>query len=270
MARDIKLHCEDTGAGAPPLLFVHGYLSRGTHWQPQTDHFRARHRVVSCDLRGHGQSAPGRRPPTIELLAEDVAALLEERKLTGAVLAGHSMGCRVVLEARRLAPGRVAGLVLVDGSNIGLGDKDGALRRLEAEIAAQGFEAFARKLVESMFVEGHDPALLEEIMACGLAVPESFAHPLFRSLIGYDAERALATMDACDGPVLVLQSTAMGIDRVRRSLAPGASSPYMELVRAHCPQAIVEVIPGAGHYVHLEAPAAVNARIEAFLAGLRG
>jgi pimeloyl-ACP methyl ester carboxylesterase len=32
----------------------------------------------------------------------------------------------------------------------------------------------------------------------------------------------------------------------------------------------VEVIPGAGHYLHLEAPAAVNARIEAFLAGLPG
>lgn len=269
MARDIRLQHEDAGSGAPPLVFVHGYMGRLGFWQPQIDHFQGRHRVLACDLRGHGQTPPGSAPPRIDTLGKDVAALIEQLGLAGAVLIGHSMGCRVVLEARRQVPDRVAGLVLVDGSNMALGNEAAAHARLDAAMDAAGFAAFARALLAAMFFEGHDPAVLREVIDTGLKLPESFGRPLFHSMIAYDADEsggAVAAMRACDVPVLVVQSTAMGVDRVRRSLKPGESAPYVDLARKHLSRLQVAVVPGVGHYVQLDAPAAVNDRIGAFLA----
>ena len=109
MKRDIEpeLSYTDEGTGGPPLVLVHGLLCTRDDWRLQAERFAGSHRVVRPDLRGHGATPRGSEPLTIATLGADVAALLEALDLTGAVLAGHSLGCRVVLEARRLAPERV-------------------------------------------------------------------------------------------------------------------------------------------------------------------
>ena len=191
MTRDIKLDYDQAGQGAPPLVFVHGFAGGREQWRPQAGHFDRTNRVICLDLRGHGASARGTEELTMQTLAADVVGLLEELELSGAVLAGHSMGCRIVLEARRQAPGRIAGVVLVDGSNIGFGDKEGALARIEGEIAEKGYEDFARKLFEDMFVEGYDSALKEQVMTRARALPEETGHPLFKGIVAYDADDAV-------------------------------------------------------------------------------
>lgn len=268
MKRDIKLDHAEAGEGSPPLVFVHGFASGREDWQPQFANFAKAHRVVIPDLRGHGATARGAEVLSIETLAADVEALLVDLDISGAVLAGHSMGCRIVLETRRRAPDRIAAVVLVDGSNIGIGDKDGAQRRLDEGIATNGYESFMLKLFGNTFFEGHDPDLKERILTRVLALPAEIGHPLIRNLIAYDADKAVAAMRECDVPVLVLQSTTFGVDLVRKSLNKGETSPYIDLVLANCPRAECAVIPGVGHYVQLEAPAAVNAGIKEFLSTL--
>lgn len=265
MNRDIKLSYDAAGEGSPPLVFIHGFTGERIGWEPQFAHFSQTHRVVVPDLRGHGVSERGKEEMTVETLAADVHALLEELDLSGAVLIGHSMGCRVVLETRRRVPERIAKIVVIDGSNIGIGDKEGAQRRLDEGIAANGYAAFAHELYEGMFLEGHDPELKKYAMARGTTFPPEIGHPLFRNLIAYDADKAVAAMADADLPVLVLQSTTMGVDRLRRSIAVGERSLYMDLALKHCPRVETAVIPGCGHFTHLEAPEAVNARIEEFL-----
>jgi pimeloyl-ACP methyl ester carboxylesterase len=111
-----QLYYERAGAGAPPLVFVHGFGCAHEDWQFQVETFSARHMVVSCDLRGHGVSPGEPASCSIETYGADVAALARALNLSGAVIVGHSMGTRVVLQACLDAPDRVAGLVLVDGS----------------------------------------------------------------------------------------------------------------------------------------------------------
>ena len=77
----------DEGAGLPPIVFVHGFLCRHQDWRYQVSHFKAAHRVVACNLRGHGDA-----PLTMETLGGDVAALLEALDLTGTVLVGIRWG----------------------------------------------------------------------------------------------------------------------------------------------------------------------------------
>ncbi len=54
--RGTKLAYDDRGAGEPAFVFLHGWTSDRWFFAPQAEHFRQRQRVVSVDLRGHGES----------------------------------------------------------------------------------------------------------------------------------------------------------------------------------------------------------------------
>src|SRR5207302_680684 len=103
------------GRGAPPLVFVHGFTCDHTDWRFQVSHFQTQRQVVACDLRGHGSTPGGPEDCTISHYGGDVAAMLAKLDLAKSILVGHSMGCRVVLEAARLDPDRVCAIVLIDG-----------------------------------------------------------------------------------------------------------------------------------------------------------
>lgn len=251
-------------AGDPPLVFVHGYLCNHDHWRHQIPHFAPRHTALACDLRGHGRSPRGTAEMSIETLGADVADMLAAEDLRGAVLIGHSMGCRVVLETCRRAPDRVAGLVLVDGSRSG----DAASRkadqaRYDAAIAELGYRDCVRRAFDSMFL-GEPPAWKEPLMEGVLAVPEEIGRPLFRNLLGWDLEAALAQIRV---PVLVLQSTAMNAARQRYAMAAGETSPYQALLLERLADCRSVTIP-AGHFSMLEVPGVVNAEIERFIVSL--
>lgn len=257
-----------SGAGAPALVFVHGFACDHTDWEAQLEAFAPRHAVIACDLRGHGATPGTPGEASIETLGADVAALVDEQRLAPAVLVGHSMGCRVVLEAYRTAPERVAGLVLVDGGRMGTGDPDQARDAMRAAIDFTGFAAFADALFSQMFLQ--PSATAARIVARAKRLPEAIGATLFPAMIGWDALRMDAVLAALRVPLLVIQTTAIGPDRKRVPLAPGATSPWLDLVRRHVPAARIEVIPGMGHFPQIEVPGRVNALIADFVAASFG
>jgi len=146
-----RLHYQRAGAGVPPFVFVHGFACAHEDWRHQAAAFAGRHCVVACDLRGHGASPGDAASSDIETFGADVAALLGALDLSGAVLVGHSMGTRVVLQAYRDAPERVAALVLVDGSFQGAAGAR-AEEAARATVSAVGYGAFVGPLFEQMFL----------------------------------------------------------------------------------------------------------------------
>jgi len=76
---------------------------------------RAGHRVISYDARGHGRSAPAADPGDYgyERLARDLAAVLDERGVQRAVLAGASMGAHTVVRFALSHPERTAALAII-------------------------------------------------------------------------------------------------------------------------------------------------------------
>ena len=262
----MRLFREILGSGTPPLVLVHSFACSHLDWRPQVEHFSKTHTVVAPDLRGHGKSSGTPADCSIETYGADLAALLAELKLPPAVLVGHSMGCRVVLQAALEAPGRVAGLVLIDGSKIGTGDPDTAERVVREQIKATGYGAFARRLFEDMFVAASNAALKGPIIERALDLPPEIGAELFARMVGWDArhmERALAGAKA---PLLVIQSTSVNAQRVRMPLKAGETTPWLDLVRARAPAARVEIVTGVGHFPQIEAPQRVNALIEEFAA----
>ena len=254
-----------TGAGIPPLFFVHGFACDGTDWSVQAVALAATNTVVTCDLPGHGQSPVPAVDCTVTACATAVLAALAELALPPAILIGHSMGCRVVLEAARLRPEAVAGLVLIDGSRIGDGNPVVAARAMADELAGAGYERFVRQFFGSMFVASSDPALQTAITERALRLSPAVGRTLMADVAGWDAGEVASALAAVRVPLLAIQSTTMDTARVRVSLSPGEDSPWLDLIRTQVPTARVAELAGAGHFPQIERADDVTALIAGVL-----
>ena len=106
---------ENEGDGTP-IVLLHG-LTATRRYVVMGSRSLARdgHRVLAYDARGHGRSSPAPSPEAYgyELLAADLAAVLDAAGVEKAVLAGASMGAHTLLRFALDAPERVAGMVVV-------------------------------------------------------------------------------------------------------------------------------------------------------------
>src|SRR5215217_5685632 len=110
--RGIEMAYDDTG-GSGALVLLHGFPFDRSMWRGQAEALGREFRVIAPDLRGAGETL-GAGDVTLETLAEDLAALLDELNLARVVLGGLSMGGYVAFEFFRKFPGRVRALVLAD------------------------------------------------------------------------------------------------------------------------------------------------------------
>ena len=261
------LHTAAKGNGAPPVVLVHGFACALGDWDAQAAHLSGRHQTIAVDLRAHGGSPGTARNCTIERYGADVAEVLRELRLPPAVLVGHSMGCRVVIEAALQAPEHAAATVLVDGSQFAP-PMQAVLRERLATPAS--FAAATRALFEDMFTPASDKATAAAVIErAGRLTPEIGAS-LLLDLVRYDIARLEHSLAAVQVPVMVLQTTYSNAKRERKSLSPGQTTPYLEMVRARVPSARIEIIPGVGHFPQLDAPSETNTLLADFIAGVKG
>jgi pimeloyl-ACP methyl ester carboxylesterase len=242
---------------------VHGFLCTHEDWKLQLKELQQHHEVVACDLRGHGKT-PGRpQECSIEHYGGDVAALTANLDFSKAVLVGHSMGCRVVLEANRIAPERVAGIVLVDGSRFGTGDPAAAEAAAQAQITRAGYAAWAEELFRQMFFQS-TPAT-ERLVARAVRQSAEIGAALWPRSARWDAGTLEAALAAVRAPVLVIQTTTRDPATGKRGpMRAGQSSPFLDLLRSTLKNCRIEVLPGLGHFPQLEAPERVNRLIAEF------
>jgi pimeloyl-ACP methyl ester carboxylesterase len=114
-------HLEATvrGTGRPTVVFEAG-LGAGQHtWALVAPAVASHAQVVTYNRAGIGRSTPDPEPRPLSRAADDLLALLDHLDAGPAVLVAHSYGGPIVREALARAPGRVAGLVLVDQTDEG-------------------------------------------------------------------------------------------------------------------------------------------------------
>jgi len=110
---NIDLAYDDTGSG-PAVVLIHGYPFNRSMWAEQVSALADSYRVVTLDLRGHGESESSTGASTMKLMAQDVAALMDELQIDRAVIGGLSMGGYVTLAFYQLFAERVEKLLLAD------------------------------------------------------------------------------------------------------------------------------------------------------------
>ncbi|WP_051357197.1 alpha/beta fold hydrolase [Segniliparus rugosus] len=96
----VRLRVVEYGpADAPPLVFAHGWTCTAEVWLPQVHALAGEFRVIAYDQRGHGQSEGESGPFHVDLLGDDLSAVLGHTLREGerAVVAGHSMGGMTIM-----------------------------------------------------------------------------------------------------------------------------------------------------------------------------
>src|SRR5271157_2916430 len=154
------IHHVVTGQGRPPVVLVHGFGCAHADWDAQVAHLSPRHQTVAVDLRGHGASPGTAADCSIERYGADVAEVMRALALPPSVLVGHSMGCRVAIEAALQAPAQTAGVILVDGSQFAA-TAEPVLR--ERSATPDGYVTLANELFDAMFTARSDSGVAAAI-----------------------------------------------------------------------------------------------------------
>jgi pimeloyl-ACP methyl ester carboxylesterase len=108
----VSLYYEEQGTGEP-LVLLHGGLGAGAGFEAIMPTLCAGRRVITVDLQAHGGTADVDRPLRPEIMAGDIAALIEHLGLPRADVMGYSLGGFVALRTAIQHPQRVRRLVLV-------------------------------------------------------------------------------------------------------------------------------------------------------------
>lgn len=262
-------------ADAPWVILANGLGGSWLAWRGLMEYFADRYRLLTWDYRGlFGSSRPDPDVDAsyaVERHVADLDAVLAAERIDRAAFVGWSLGVQVVLEAYRRNPGRVASLVLINGTygrpldtitplpgaRAAIPQLLAVLRRGHALAGrvtrrTMGRPAAARWL-KRLGVIGptFDDALYAELST---AFAELDLEPYFRSLKAageHDAERVLSAIEV---PALVIAG-----DRDR--MTPRELAQQMA---RRIPEAEIMVVPGGTHYVPVEYPELVSLRIERF------
>ncbi len=236
----------DTLGEGEPLLLVHGQSLDHTMWNGVAEGLARRHRVVRMDLRGTGDSdAPVDEPYTMDLLARDALAVLDDLGVGRAHVYGFSMGGKVAQTLAATSPGRIGALILGSTAPGGTHEVE---RPREASLALRKANTEeGRGLIAHLF---YTPAWAD-------AHPDTVAtivprNPLRAQRRHYEASLRHDGWDllpAITAPTLVLH----GEDD---ELTPAANA---KLLAERIPGARLSLLPGVRHgYPHEAAPGATR------------
>src|SRR6218665_1272589 len=148
----IRLHYQDTGKRALPLIFIHPFPFSHKAWEPQVEALKEKTRCITYDLRGFGKSELGVKKTSIGLYAEDVVQLMDGLEIEQAVVCGLSMGGYILLNAAERYPQRFKALVLADTQCLA-DSKENQDKRYATikDIEDKGLEAFADQFMKNVF-----------------------------------------------------------------------------------------------------------------------
>jgi len=254
------------GTQDPTLVFVHGFACALDDWDAQVGALSPRFRCVALDLPGHGVSA---KPETVSIatMGSAVQQVNERVGARATILVGHSMGCRVIIEAFLKSPSGVAGLVFVDGSIIG-GDPETGVQRAKDSINRDGMDALTQRLFTDMFLESSDPTLRDRLIARAKGVDPALREELFVDLVRWDLTKAREALKQITVPALVLQSTYIDSNLRRVPLRAGMTTPWMDALASSLAQSEAKIVPDAGHFAMIEGAQIVSEEIGKFAARL--
>jgi len=256
-----NLHYSDTGTGNLSLVLVHGFTCDHTDWQKQIDSLQDRFRVIAVDLNGHGRTPQGAPDPAA--MGDELATLISQLKLQRPVLAGHSMGTRVIAQAARQTP--TAGLIMVDGSR-GASTPE-QLKRVLAIRDTQDYQTYAKNLFGQMFTSRIDPATRQRIIQRAANLDPEWAMTLHANGAAFDLQHLPQALSAVTAPMLVIQCTTRGDDGSRQSLQPGdTSTAYTDFLATFFgdERSAVKIIPSTSHFPQIEAADALSTLIGDF------
>lgn len=261
----VGLEVTDLGSG-PALMLVHGFGGAKEDFSDQLEDLATDHRVVTLDLRGHGESdGPEHEAKySLDRFSADLANVLDALAVDRVRLLGHSMGGMIVRRFALAFPERLDALVLMDTSPGSLASLDSDIIDLGVQIAKeQGMDELKRVMdaFEPLSTPAYDRLLSERpgYREFGDAKWAALSGAMYTQMMVEirDQPDQLAELATIDCPTLVM----VGVEDV----------PFLDGSRAMAatiPGAQLVVIANAGHSPQFENGPAWLQVLQSFLAGV--
>lgn len=259
-ANGIDIACEAAGPeDAPVLIFNHSLLTSRAMWRAQVAAFAPRYRVVTFDMRGHGESAAPDFPYSLDMLADDVVGVLDclgvERP---AVFIGISIGGMIGQALGLRHPKRFRALVLASTTS---------------RVPPEGRAAWDQRIeaVKRDGIEGQVQPTLERWLSADFRAKQPDATRWVADMIrGTPA----AGMIGCGHAIKVLNYTEQ-LDRITLPTLiiagekdPGTPVAASQAIHERIKGSRLEIIPGCLHQTPIEAPGTFNRILGDFLGTL--
>lgn len=248
----VPMAYERLGAGEVAVVLIHGWSCHRGYWENQLAALAGEYTVVAVDLPGHGSSGFQRDAWSVAALGRDVATLVAALQLEQVILVGHSMGGPVSLEAARLMPGKVLGVVGVDT----LHSAEWSFNQEEWE---QIMTAFDQDFVGTceQFVRGLYRPDVDATLLAWTTQDMCDARP--------EVATALLTSFIDLNPGEMLAAAGVPVRCINADIYPTT----LEVNRKYAPDFDVVVMAETGHFPQLERPAEFTQVLLETLAGLR-
>jgi 3-oxoadipate enol-lactonase len=253
------------GSG-PPLLLVHAFPLDGRMWAPQVEALGGRLQVVVPDLRGFGAAREQVTDPVqarlapggwVDLLADDLARLLDRLGLERVTLAGLSLGGYVAFAFLRRHPARLAALALM-ATKASADTPEAARARLEMadRVLAEGVgfvpEAMLPRLLGQTSLHSR-PEVVEQVTRLILEQPPAAVAAAQRGMASRPDSTGL--LGRIPVPTLVVVGAEDQITPLEESRAMAAAIPDARLVE----------VDQAGHLLSLEQAERLNQAVYRFV-----
>jgi pimeloyl-ACP methyl ester carboxylesterase len=251
---EIGIAYEDHGSG-PPVILLHGYPFNRSLWREQVEALQATHRVITPDLRGHGESDVA--PATMDQMARDVAALMTRLEIPKGAVGGLSMGGYVTLAFYRMFPERVQALILANTRASADTDEARAVRAQQSERALrEGMEPIANEMLPKLLTaktRAERPEIVSRVREMMLNTKTEGAAAALSAMAGRHDHIGL--LSRIDVPTLIIVGREDPITPVKDS----------ELMHREIRESRLEVIENAAHVSNLEQTKQFNQAVQTFL-----
>ena len=246
---------------APPMLIAHGLFGSARNFNTLARKFATNRRVILVDMRNHGDS-PWDDDMSYPAMADDLAEAIVRHAAGRAVVLGHSMGGKSSMALALSHPDLVHGLIVADIAPMAYGHSH--LGFVQAMRAMDLSAVTRRSQADPMLAQAIPEPAIRSFVLQNLLIEDGTARwrlnlPALEAgmdrLIGWPD---MLNAKAYGGPTLFLHGGAS--DYVPETIKPHAGMLF--------PSADFHVIPGAGHWLHAENPAAFGAAAGDFLSAI--
>ncbi|MBK5102736.1 MAG: 3-oxoadipate enol-lactonase [Burkholderiales bacterium] len=253
-ANGIDVNYEIEGEG-PWLTMSHSLACNLHMWDEEAKRLSKRYKVLRYDTRGHGASGAPAGAYTLELLADDLHALLQGLGVQSTHFVGLSMGGMIGQTYALKYPGMFKSLALCDTTSRYPAEAAGLWTERIKTVEAQGMEALVESTLARWFTEPFrksHPQVVDKVAAMIRATPVPGYVGCSHAIPKINLTARLKEI-AC--PVVVI----VGKDD------PGTPVAMAEEIHQALPGSKLVIIPSAAHLSNLEQPDAFNQTLTGFL-----
>ena len=255
----ITLAYNDHGTGLP-IVFLHAFPLNRTMWAQQEEALSLQFRIITIDLRGHGESDAPLWRYTLEQSADDVNALLDQLSIQQAIFVGLSMGGYILFAFYRKYAARVKGLVLAD-TRAQPDTAEGKDGRFQMAQIAYKKGPFA--IVDTMLSKLFSPTTIKTRPALVQQVRTIIENSQISGIAG-DLMEMAERLDSIPLLSQITCPTQIIVGELDQATPPSDA----KLMADHIPNARLAIISNAAHLTNMEQPEAFNQIVAAFASEL--